>query len=279
MSGVLSLQAAGSSVVVGALTLTSTQPGLLTLGSSGTNVSFAPVSAFVNTINGKNGNPVLTSLDTALTINAPVLGSAINISASTATSALGNLTNLSTSATGAWVSATAYSKGAMAFSVSTPTSLYIARQNIASSTTDPDADPTNWVLVASLAPSYAVSTVPFNLLSIPANTAPASSVLITPLFPVTPNTGYRVTFRLTPTNASGNGVTDFSIAASAGGTVIAGFGNTINAISEQSMPSCVFNSGVETTVGIVAWNDSTTDPTTIVVGDAFVEELGAGLAI
>jgi hypothetical protein len=151
MSGVVSLQAAGSSVVSGAVTLTSTQPGLLTLGSSGTNISFAPVSAFVNTINGKNGNPVLTSLDSTLTINAPVLGTAINLSGSTATSGLANITNLTTTNAGAWVSATAYPKGSTAFSVAAPTDLYIARQSIVSSTTDPASDPTNWVKLATTA--------------------------------------------------------------------------------------------------------------------------------
>lgn len=148
-SSVTSIAAQGGTQVDGDVVFVSTQPGLLTLGSSGSNVSFAPVSAFVQTLNGKNGNPVLTSADGSQTISAPVLGNIINISGSTATSALANLTNLDASNAGLWVASNAYRKGACAFSAAASNDLYIARQDIVSSTTDPSTDATNWVKLAT----------------------------------------------------------------------------------------------------------------------------------
>jgi hypothetical protein len=73
----------------------------------------------------------------------------IQLAGSTPTSGLANLTNLTALTSGAWVSATQYPKGSSVFSLSAPTDLYIARQDIVSSTTDPASDATNWVKLAT----------------------------------------------------------------------------------------------------------------------------------
>ena len=155
MSGVTALITSTGGNVTGDVTLASTQAGILTVSNTPTapyTINFSPVSATVNTLNGKIGTLTLGSSDGLLNVATDPISGAINLTAYNATTNTSGIVANNISGALAWegtgspvASTKAYTVGALVV-YNGGTYICVVAQPVGSSAPDLNT-PDNWVAI------------------------------------------------------------------------------------------------------------------------------------
>lgn len=278
MSGVTALVTSTGGNITGDITLSSTQPGLLSISNTASapyQINFAPISASVNSLNGKIGAVTLGSSDGLLSVTPDPVSGAIDLKAYNATLNTSGLVANNISGQLAWegngaspeLSTKAYAIGALVI-YTTNTYICVSPQPIGAGA--PDVTPAGWEpLPFGATPSSifqagttaeVTSTGDFNITTTdqPGNTNQINLTATLPSttpgsFPARINISSPTTINLTADYTAGGGTANNIVSITAGGATGRG---TVSISSGALSGAMEFNSAT----GVIVNNNATPPP-------------------